>query len=66
MCQIKNKHINSVKYTTEEFIEKAIIVHDNTYNYSLVNYTNTDTKIEIICNKCGNIFWIKPNKHLSR
>lgn len=37
------------KLTTKEFIKKANIKHDNKYNYSLVKYENSHTKIKIIC-----------------
>jgi hypothetical protein len=39
-----------VKLTTKEFIEKAINMHGNKYNYSKVEYINTNTKVIIICN----------------
>lgn len=49
--------------TTEDFIEKARNVHKDTYDYSLVTYTNTSSKICIICNEHG-IFFQIPNDHL--
>jgi len=52
------------KLTTKEFIERGINVHGNEYDYSLVNYKNTKTKIKIICTKHG-IFEQIPNNHLS-
>ena len=33
---------------TLAFIEKAKLVHNNKYNYDLVNYVNNHTKIKII------------------
>lgn len=56
-------HIDSRKLKKEEFIEKAGIVHNNLYDYSLVVYKNHMTKVEIICKKHGN-FWQTPNNHL--
>ena len=50
--------------TTEEFIKKASKVHCNLYDYSLVNYINTKTKVKIICKKHG-IFEQQPSCHLS-
>jgi hypothetical protein len=47
----------------EEFINKANIVHNNRYDYSLINYINSQTKIKIICKKHG-VFEMKPNSHL--
>jgi len=49
--------------TTEEFIDKAIEKHGDTYDYSKVNYEKTDKKVEIICPQHG-VFMQKPNHHL--
>jgi very-short-patch-repair endonuclease len=54
----------SKKLTQEEFIEKAIKVHGNKYDYSLVEYINTKTKIKIICKEHGEFLQV-PNYHLS-
>ena len=51
------------RYTTEIFIEKAIEVHGNKYDYSKVNYRGSKEKICIICPKHGE-FWQYPSKHL--
>lgn len=51
------------KLTTNIFIEKAVALHDNTYDYSSVNYVNNKTKIKIICNKHGEFEQI-PSSHL--
>ena len=40
---------SGIRLTTNEFIQKAISVHGNIYDYSLVNYINSKTKIKIIC-----------------
>ena len=53
------------KYTTESFIEKANIIHNNFYDYSLVNYVNNRTKILIQHLKCGNKFEQSPSNHIS-
>lgn len=52
------------KLTTEEFIEKAKSIHGDKYDYSKVIYKTTETKICIICKKCGNEFWQTPHSHL--
>ena len=49
--------------TTNEFIQKAISVHGDIYNYSKVDYVNATTKIIIICKKHGE-FEQTPNSHL--
>jgi hypothetical protein len=51
------------KLTQEQFINKAKDKHNNYYDYSLVNYTNATTKVQIICPKHG-IFEQQPNNHL--
>ena len=40
---------NNKRLTTKEFIEKANIIHNNKYDYSLVEYKNSFKKIKIIC-----------------
>jgi hypothetical protein len=50
--------------TTENFIERAIKVHKNIYDYSKVNYNGTHAKVIIGCNKHG-FFTQVPNHHLS-
>ncbi len=50
--------------TKEEFIERAINVHGNEYDYSLVNYIKSRIKVKIICNKHGE-FMQTPNNHLN-
>ena len=47
----------------EEFIEKAITVHGEEYDYSKVEYKNTKTKVCIICPEHGE-FYQNPSKHL--
>ena len=53
----------SKKLTTEQFIEKAKLIHGDKYDYSKTNYINYSTKIEIICKKHGSFFQT-PNGHL--
>lgn len=52
------------KLTKEEFIERAKNIHGDKYDYSLVIYKNTKTKIKIICQKHG-IFEQRPDIHLN-
>lgn len=51
------------KLTTLEFIEKAKNIHNNIYDYSLVNYVNNKINVEIICKTHG-IFEQRPDMHL--
>ena len=39
--------------TTSQFIEKARSVHGDRYDYSLVEYVNSDSYVKIICSKHG-------------
>lgn len=52
--------------TTERFIEEAKKIHGDSYDYSLVNYINYDTKVKIKCNKCLQIFEQTPHNHLRK
>lgn len=52
------------RLTTEEFIARAREVHGDKYDYSKVNYINSDTKVCIICSVHGG-FWQTPYHHLA-
>ena len=53
---------NNQRLTTQEFIDRAIKIHGNKYDYSKVKYINNRTKVCVICLKEGHgEFWIKPN-----
>lgn len=51
------------KLTTEEFIERAINVHGELYDYSKSNYTTGIENVCIVCSKHGS-FYQKPAVHL--
>ena len=46
------------------FIKKSNEKHHNKYDYSKVNYINSETKVCIICPEHGE-FWQTPYKHIS-
>ena len=50
--------------STEEFIERAIKVHGDKYDYSTANYVNARTKICIICPEHGEFYQL-PGSHLN-
>ena len=52
------------RYSVNDFIERAILIHGNRYDYSKVVYTNNHTKVCIICPEHGE-FWQTPNAHLN-
>ena len=75
--QTPNNHLNGTKpkgcplcnhrsfaLTTEEFIEKASVLHNNRYDYSKVEYKRGSEKVCIICPIHGE-FWQTPNNHLN-
>lgn len=51
------------KLTTEQFIEKAQLIHGNTYDYSTTNYVGNNFKLDITCRQHGP-FTAKANNHL--
>jgi len=62
-CAINNTS-NKNRGNKEEFIEKAIKIHGDKYDYSKVEYINALTKITIICKKHGE-FLQKPSNHIN-
>lgn len=71
--QTPNAHLNGqgcpkckggVRLTTVEFIEKATKIHDDKFDYSLVKYANSLTKVKIVCPIHG-IFEQVPHDHLT-
>jgi len=58
LCYGKNKH------SDVEFIKKSNKIHKDLYDYSLVNYVNSHSKVNIICKKHG-VFEQRPNDHLN-
>lgn len=53
-----------MKYTQETFVQKALNLHKERYDYSLIEYKTQRTKIKIICSVHG-IFEQYPFHHLS-
>ena len=52
------------QYNTDEIIGRFIGVHGAIYDYSLVDYINSDTKIKIVCLNHG-VFEQMPYSHMS-
>ena len=59
-CSKENK-IQYNKHTTEIFIEMAIKIWANTYDYSKVDYKDSNNKVIIICKTHGEFEQIPPN-----
>ena len=59
------KRAKTQTFTKELFIQKAKEVHgDDKYDYSQVDYINSQTKITLKCNICEYVFEQQPNSHL--
>lgn len=58
-CYTGNKKSN-----TKEFIEKSVVLHNELYDYSLVEYKTKKEKVKIICLDHG-VFEQKASVHLS-
>ena len=56
--------IDKQKYVAEEFIERARKIHGDKFDYSLVEYKNTKTKVKLICKTCNKIVEQTPDLHL--
>ena len=55
---------NSKRCSLEDFIKRSNVIHNNKYDYSKVEYKNTNTKVKIICKIHGE-FEQKPYHHLN-
>ncbi|MBR6515281.1 MAG: hypothetical protein IKT40_00350, partial [Bacilli bacterium] len=58
-----DRRSNSQRLTKEQFIERAINIHGDKYDYSKVEYINNKIPIKIICKIHGE-FEQRPDKHL--
>lgn len=54
---------DNLRMTQEEFIRRAREIHGDKYDYSKVNYVNSNTKVTIICPVHGE-FQQAPSEHL--
>ena len=61
--ECSRKKIKKEVNNKEEFVKKAKAVHEDKYDYSLVDYKNSRTKVKIICPIHG-VFEQAPNNHL--
>ena len=62
-CGLISRAKNKTK-TKEEFIEEAISLHNNKYDYSKVNYIKSKLKVVIVCPEHGE-FEKAPTHHLN-
>jgi superfamily II DNA or RNA helicase len=60
-CGIEN-NANKKRLSTEDFIRRAIETHGNKYDYSKVEYVDSQTPVCIVCPEHGE-FWQVPTIH---
>lgn len=56
--------MSSISEKNKIFIEKCRLKHGDEYDYSLVDYINSKTKVKIICKKHG-VFEQRASNHVS-
>lgn len=60
-CRVKQR--NPKQITKKEFLERAIKIHGEKYDYSKIEYNSINDEVEIICSKHGS-FYQKPAIHM--
>lgn len=66
-CGCLKKEVDDIRYaeariSKEEFLRRSMLMHGGKYDYSKVEYNNTKSEVEIICNEHGS-FWQIPFVH---
>lgn len=61
----RKKAAEHIALTQEEFIERAIAVHGDKYNYDSVEYVRNNIPVKIFCKQCGRYFEQKPVSHIT-
>lgn len=51
--------------SNEQFLQEAIEIHGDQFDYSNVNYISCYDKVSVVCNKCLTVFDITPKDHLT-
>lgn len=62
ICKKIIKQLRDLEIRKQKFLNKAILIHNNEFDYSKMNFINNNTKIEIIC-KEGHHFFDTPKQH---
>ena len=65
-CGILKQAANKVESYKKKFVERAKEIHGDKYDYSLAEYTGSNSLLKIICNTCNEIFEQKPVNHLHK
>lgn len=54
------------KYTTDEFVKKAKVLHGDKFDYSKTIYSGAKNIVKFNCNNCGHKFNIQAQTHIWR
>ena len=61
---MSNRRTNTMRHTTEHFIERSKSKYGDKFSYTKTKYINAHTNITIYCNLCNIEFETSPNRHL--
>ena len=64
-CSKNNRNKIAIEKSKNIFNKKAALVHNNFYDYSLVDYKHSKERIKIVCPEHG-VFEQTPNDHLRK
>ena len=64
-CVKEKKMSNDLIFNTKNFIERSKNKFGDKFDYSMVEYTNAQTPIKLICKEHGIRFSVTPNAHLN-
>lgn len=53
---------NNIKLSNEQYISECKLIHNDMYDYSLIDYKNSNSKVSVICKKHG-VFEIRASNH---
>lgn len=63
-CTKISKYTKSRKEREQSFIDKAIEIHGEKFDYTNLDFIDTATLVNIKCNKCSAFFTQTPSNHL--
>lgn len=64
-CSVIERNKLKIINAANTFIDKAIKIHGDKFDYSQVEYKKAKIKVKIICNTCKNEWMQTPTNHLS-
>ncbi len=70
LCTTDRRKLTGRRVALDEhaklFVKKAIALWGTLYDYSLMVYKGAHTYIKIRCTRCGEVFEVKPYRHLDK